>query len=282
MRISCMVVLYNPDIQVLENILTYVDYFQHFYIIDNSTQPIDWLESIISKSNVTYINMHGNQGIASALNAGVKQAVLDKSEVLMTMDQDSRFERFTLEGYIKQADEILEKDRKVAVIGINYDGYMEKTKNKDIEIADEVITSGMILNLPIMSIVGNFVEKLFIDYVDYEYCYRVRSRGYRCIILKKYKLQHQIGGMHPIVKFGINFRNHNEHNAIRQYYMARNVIYIIKSYPFMAAKWIKNLIKAPIKIILVDDDKFNKMNAYFEGIFDGIRGHYGPKTFSGR
>lgn len=276
MDLSIVVVLYNPDKKVWANISSYSNSTDVLYLVDNSTKSISWIDEIRSQSNIKYISMHGNKGIAAALNMGARLAIKDGSKYIMTMDQDSRFDPDTFKGYTAEAKKIFDEDQNVAVIGINYDGYIKKNPNADVEIADEVITSGMIVNLEIMKDLGPFVDKLFIDYVDYDYCYRARENGYLCVMINKYILQHQIGGMKPIVKFGIHFRNHNEHNWIRQYYMARNAIYIIKKYPIKGAKWIKNLIKAPIKTILVDDDKTRKFKWYIKGLFDGLRGHYGP------
>ena len=277
MKIFVTVILYNPDGTVWDNIFSYSNTVDTLYIIDNSTKPISRLDEIRSQSNIKYISMHGNQGIAAALNMGARQAMKDGAKYLMTMDQDSRFDPETFKGYIAAAEKIFDENQKVAVTGINYDGYIKKNPNADFEIADELITSGMIIKLEIMKKLGPFVDKLFIDYVDYDYCYRARENGYLCVMINKYRLQHQIGGMNPVVKFGIHFRNHNEHNWIRQYYMARNAIYIMKKYPCMGLKWIKNLVKAPIKIMLVDDDKWGKFKGYICGLLDGLMGNYGPK-----
>ncbi len=279
MNFAMAVILYQPEKNVLENIRSYINLTEKLYIIDNSNTQSLIIHQLQQYPQVNYLSMQGNKGIAAALNVGVHQALQDKIDYLITMDQDSQFTNDVFYGYIYTAESLFKKFSNAAVIGINYDGYSQKNPDQDIEVADEVITSGMIINLKIIKELGDFIEKLFIDYVDYEYCYRARKAGYLCLMVNKYKLNHQVGGMRPIVKYGIHFRNHNEHNAIRQYYMARNAIYVIKKYPEMAMKWVKNLIKAPIKIILVDDDKVSKSKGYIEGIIDGLRNHYGPKTY---
>ena len=260
MELTVAVVLYNPDDTVKANILSYTALAKKIYLIDNSTCVVDWIDELRKHANIEYLSMHGNQGIAAALNTGARQAIKDGAEFLMTMDQDSRFSPDVFKVYIDEAWKIFMGNDKVAVCGINYDGYSQKT-NSDVEVADEVITSGMIIRLDVMKKVGFFIEELFIDYVDYEYCYRIRKNGYVCMMINKCKLQHQIGGMNPIVKYGIHFKNHNEHNSVRQYYMARNAIYVIAKYPLQGIKWIKNLIKAPIKILLVEDYKTKKYKA---------------------
>lgn len=277
MNFAMAVILYQPNEMVLENIRSYINLTEILYVIDNSNAQSSIVHSLRQYPQVNYISMNGNKGIAAALNVGVHQALQDKIDYLITMDQDSKFEEAVFHGYIHMAERLFWKFSNVAVIGINYNGYSQKLPDQDIEVADEVITSGMIINLRVMEQLGDFIEKLFIDYVDYEYCYRARKAGYLCLMINKYKLNHQVGGMKPIVKYGIHFQNHNEHNAMRQYYMARNAIYVIKKYPRMAMKWMKNLIKAPIKIILVDDDKVSKSKGYIKGIIDGLHNYYGPK-----
>ena len=39
------------------------------------------------------------------------------------------------------------------------------------------MTSGNLLNLKIAEKIGDFEEKLFIDEVDHDYCYRIRRKA---------------------------------------------------------------------------------------------------------
>ncbi len=279
MKLAVTVVLYQPDADVVKHIATYVGCTNHLYVIDNSTSVnFDVVHALQKYPQVHYISMDGNKGIAAALNVGIRQAMQDGMEYLMTMDQDSCFSKDVLERYLKEAEEVFTQNPKAAMTGIYYDGYPMKEPGKDIEVADELITSGMIMRLSVAEKMGLYIEKLFIDYVDYEYCYRVRKNGYQCFMVNHCKLQHQIGGVNPTDRFGIHFKNHNEHNRVRQYYMARNVLYVMWHYPTMATKWIKNLVKAPIKIWLVEDDKCGKLAGYMSGLADGLRGRYGAKV----
>lgn len=279
MKLAVAVVLYQPDVDVLEHIATYAGCTKHLYVVDNSTSVnAEVVRELEKYPQAHYISMDGNKGIAAALNAGIRQAMQDGMDYLMTMDQDSRFSKVVLERYLKEAEEIFHANPKAALTGIYYDGYRMKEPGKAIEVANEVITSGMIMRLSVTEKIGPYVEKLFIDYVDYEYCYRARANGYQCFMVNDCKLQHQIGGVHPIDKFGIHFYNHNEHNRVRQYYMARNVLYVMRRYPMMASKWVKNLVKAPIKTFLVENDKRGKLTGYLMGLADGLRGRYGAKV----
>ena len=75
MNLFISVVLYNPDSVVWDNILSYSNMADILYLIDNSTKPIEWIDQINYHSNIKYISMHGNQGIATALNTGAYQAM---------------------------------------------------------------------------------------------------------------------------------------------------------------------------------------------------------------
>lgn len=194
MNFAMAVILYQPEKNVLENIRSYINLTEKLYIIDNSNTQSLIIHQLQQYPQVNYLSMQGNKGIAAALNVGVHQALQDKIDYLITMDQDSQFTNDVFYGYIYTAESLFKKFSNAAVIGINYDGYSQKNPDQDIEVADEVITSSMIINLKIMKELGDFIEKLFIDYVDYEYCYRARKAGYLCLMVNKYKLNHQVGG----------------------------------------------------------------------------------------
>jgi rhamnosyltransferase len=55
------------------------------------------------------------------------------------------------------------------------------------------ITSGALTNLDLWKKLDGFDEQMFIDSVDFEYCYRVRKAGYKVIQTDQVQLSHSIG-----------------------------------------------------------------------------------------
>ena len=73
-----LVVLYNPDQNVIGNIQTYISQLSMLYVIDNSEVCNNKIfETIRVFDNSTYIFNGENLGIAKALNIGAEEAIKD-------------------------------------------------------------------------------------------------------------------------------------------------------------------------------------------------------------
>jgi rhamnosyltransferase len=74
-----------------------------------------------------------------------------------------------------------------------------------------------------LEIIGFMREELFIDYVDFEWCWRVLKYGYKIISIPAVSIRHKLGDVTKTIgnrKIAIRSR-------IRYYYMIRNGFYII-------------------------------------------------------
>lgn len=276
MKIAATVILYQPDNDVIDNIDTYVDKVDLLYIVDNSEKVNTDIRDVLQKKkNVKYSYFSENKGIAKALNHAVYLAKLDGYEYLMTMDQDSKFTDGELAKYLEEAEELFKKDKNVILCGLNHLAYHPKYSQQRYERVDEVITSGMILDIEKIYMIGGFLEKLFIDYVDYELCYRAYKNGFTCMIINDCYLIHQVGSVNPIDIFGIHFNNHNEHGMIRKYYLMRNGLYTMCKFPKHFIKIAINLLKILLKIVLVEDNKSGKFLYSILGFRDFMSNRYG-------
>ena len=95
MKIAGMVTLYNPDELISENICSYLDDIHKLYVIDNSDNSNKML--LPQNSKIIYMPNYKNVGIASALNIAAKAAIADGYNWLLTMDQDSKFNKKDVE-----------------------------------------------------------------------------------------------------------------------------------------------------------------------------------------
>ena len=93
LKLAATVILYNPEDEIYINIESYINYVDILYIIDNSTHHNNNLVKRLNKNftNIKYINNNANLGIATALNIGCKEALDEKFNWILTMDQDSKF-----------------------------------------------------------------------------------------------------------------------------------------------------------------------------------------------
>ena len=264
-NIAGVVTLYNPDESVYENIKTYCDYIDKLYVILNSKISNYLFREIESIPNVIFIKKYENIGIAKAVNV-VLDEVKGKYSWLLTMDQDSCFDENVCEYFSAANDVDID-----CIYGITSLITENKVLKKEIkyEYIDRCITSGMLLNVELAIRCNGLNEKLFIDEVDYELCYRCNRLGYKLIRIPIETMKHVIGAP-KVYKIFNRFIKVDNENAFRNYYIFRNCMYVMYEYPEKRMQYIFSLMKRFIKILIFEDNKINKITFVFMGVRDFI------------
>lgn len=269
MKIAGVVTLYHPDKQVIENIKSYIGQLDFLWALDNTESPDSEIKKMVSKlPRIEYVSFGDNKGISYALNYALYKAE-GKYDFLLTMDQDSAFYESMMEKYVRLIEENESNNpQKVGVYSVDYDPEFNKRKDPVSRI-HVAITSGSVIPVENSLKIGGFDENLFIDEVDTEFCYRMEKNGYEIIEFPFIILKHSIGNrtFHKI--FGKNFKSLN-HNAMRKYYIVRNKIYVGEKYPEVRGKYLKTIIKLAAKVILVENNKLEKLKYMFYGGIDGF------------
>ena len=277
-------VLYNPDGSVISNIGSYIDDLDMLFVVDNSESADPAVLTHLKKiPGILYVKNDSNLGIAAALNICAEKAIQQGCDFLFTIDQDSR----ASENMIASMFEAV-KDEDIDSIGIispvqRYSSAQKKTDSSNIEQVLEVMTSGNLLNLRAYERVGPFLDKLFIDYVDVEYCLRLNHNSYRVIRVNSAELIHRLGSTEVHRWCGIVFPTTN-HPPLRRYYIARNRLYVFAQYRKYYPEYCRSIIKAQvldmIKVIVSETEKWQKIIMSIKGFFDVVRGRYGK--YSGK
>lgn len=274
-----VVVLYNPDEQVLDNISSYIKYLDRLYLIDNSEEYGfefgDRVQKKFLDGNFEYINMKGNKGIASALNIGIEKASRDGFNWILTMDQDSAFSTNIIAVY----DKYLQKYdcENVAILSPYYKtGRNEERVQGEFEQVYWTMQSANLINLNIFSRLGGFREEYFIDCVDYEYCLRVKQLGYRIIRCNNAILIHSPAITHQI-KIGTKVLKYGVAPPLRIYYQVRNALYMFSEYKNV--KSIGIVIIKLMKIILLFGEKRKYLRYFTRAIADYRAGITGKASF---
>jgi rhamnosyltransferase len=232
--VCAIIVTYNPDMEELEgNINAIVDQVGAVCIVDNSTQ-IEKQKQLIKfeRSNIKIIINKENLGIALAQNLGIKWAINSKYNYFFLLDQDSKAEPLTITNLKEQYHLLRSKGLKVACVGpVAFDrdksdnsAYNQVTGDSNIVMVNETLSSGMLLEMSVLEKVGMLEEDLFIDLVDYEWCWRARELGYSTFITNNVKLPHRLGENRYQV-LGVNV---GIPAPVRHYYQYRNTINLIR------------------------------------------------------
>lgn len=267
-NLSSVIIWYNPSFQDVNSIKSYNSLFEKIYIIDNSYENNKKLADQIT--NAIYISNNENLGIATALNIGCKKAMEDGFKWVMTMDQDSSWNKDVLEQYLSavcsNTDDTIKSfapkhrnEVKSLVGDIKYK--LENNETNDVYFPVKVMTSGNIISLEAWNNIGFFNEKLFIDEVDHEFCYRLNHAGYKICEFQNIYMVHTLGHVKKTI-----LPRPCKHSGVRLYYIFRNMLYIKEKFPeeFKKEKYKKYMIVAILQKIY--EFKFKDLRYINRGI----------------
>lgn len=286
-KVAIVTVTYNPNLnEFKENINSYVAQVEKVIVVDNSTdkETIDALDSFCSEFySIKLIQLKNNLGIAYAQNVGIKYLLDNEFEFLIEMDQDSKLEENYVTKIVTHFKEIKSSiDPKIIALGclaINsndgsiYEGYKENEGYKKVL---HTLSSGLLLDLATFEVVGFKDEALFIDLVDWDWCWRASRVGFNTYIDTSLKIIHSMGDKHlKILKFDIGVPK-----PYRHYYAFRNSLYLLtKEHPPL--KWklrvMPLLISKVLLYPLIMDSGFLRIKNMMKGTYDFLFNKMGSK-----
>lgn len=228
---AAVVVLFNPDLKEVEqNVLSYLSEVDRLYCIDNTNgwqKGNSWLFDG-TNPKVQYIQNGKNLGIAAALNIACRAAIVEGYDWMLTMDQDSFFDKQEIDLYIQQIEEFVSGNEN---IGILCPSEVKQSELLKFTEAAHRVTSGSCISLLAYKKVNGFDDRLFIDEVDEDYACKVEIAGFRLIGFDNVKMNHQLGVTKKAGFLGLFAkRDRTVHSPFRIYYMVRNYLYIRSKY----------------------------------------------------
>jgi rhamnosyltransferase len=279
-KIAAVVVLYFPDDDVYKNILSYLDQVELVFLVDNSDEPaIDLIEKFSANRRVISIVNGCNLGIAAALNIGAEEAINRGCDLLLTMDQDSTASPGMVE--ILKDCFVSQEDKSLAIVSPFHLISVTDPPNTSLPSCtemDTVWTSGNLLSLSAYQDVGPFDEDLFIDFVDHEYCLRLRRNGYRVIQSNVTILHHNIGNNLRKIKVASMSLVVSNHSPLRRYYITRNRFWVTRKYrEFKRFCWVdkRRFWAELVTSMLFEQHKLEKFKMIIRGYLDYRFGRMG-------
>lgn len=279
-NVAIVVVTYNPIIEdLIQNIDSYYSQTNLIVLIDNSTntQIQKKLYNILKEKykKIKLIQLLDNYGIAYAQNIGIKEVIFQQYKYFIEIDQDSKLPDEYVNNIYATYIEISKKNNKIAGIGplaVNKDTndlYHNHNVLDTIIEVDKTLSSGFFIPIVSLELIGFKDESLFIDLVDWEWCWRANSKGYKVYIDTSLRINHLLGDGHKsfyFFKIGIP-------SPIRHYYQYRNAIELSKRdyipFQFKLKRFFIHFIK-PIFYIIFYDSKIIRLSYIYRGIKDGI------------
>lgn len=281
--VCCIIVTYNIGERFYRCFNSVYNQVNEVIIVDNASDEvtINVLKDLELKDRVKIVYNKENYGIAKALNIGVKYAIENKFEWVLTLDNDSKVTIDMVDSMLKTY-EIAKKKEGLNLVSV-FPTYIEENFEKESDeissnscnygykLIDESITSGNLIKTNIFNKVGFFEEKYFIDQVDTEFCLRLRSKNYKQILCDGAILVHSVGNPQKGKFLWIEL-TYSNHNATRRYYMMRNRLDVWNKYGSIFKDTIKKdklaCIKETVKIVIYEQNKVNKIKSIVRGIKD--------------
>lgn len=289
-KISAGIVTYNPKMQRLEeNINAIIGQVEEIIVVDNASANIKEIEqSWADNPKITLIKNNENRGIATALNQIMEYSLKQGYVWTLTLDEDSVVPEDMIEKYMDYID----RGNTAMIVPIICDRVMSEIDIKEeinsaYTLVENAITSGTLMNNLIWKKVGGFTEELFIDYVDFDYCMKVRLAKYDIVRVNSVKLLHELGNATEIKLFTFleklckdgsewkrrfsELRYTTNHSPKRVYYVTRNQYYYINHYrPYFDAKRLEKGMRIGwIVKLIFEKDRIKKFKAIRNGIKDG-------------
>lgn len=299
MKISAVVVTYNPDIEtLLEQFNSVYSQVDNVIYIDNGSSNYEELKLHIASLNdqnmIFMIHNKVNMGLGYAHNQGIRQSEELGSSAVLILDHDSVLRCSFVDELTKALECLCSNNEKVAAVGpiyINestneqypitryFGPFIKRLKPSSYPVeASVLISSGSLIPIEVLHKIGGMDEKLFVDYIDIEWSYRARSHGYKLYAIPTAVMNHQIGDKRASI-FG---RMVSIHSPLRRYYLSRNSIYMLRcpyvSWGYKVRELIFNMLRV-IVFTLISHDRLKYLKYSFRGVFDGIKGKFGKCPF---
>lgn len=277
------IVAYEPSQPLVALCRQLVEAGLEVVIVDNASGPV--AQSVLAQAasaGARIMPLTQNLGVSGGLAALLKEAA--GHEWLFTFDQDSRVERELLDSLLASPARQWDDVALIAPVVVDDASGLVQQGDPAREAAYDVertITSGSLCRVSALLEVGGFREDLFIDYVDFELCLRLRAAGCRIVVEPTASLRHSIGAgtTHGVGRVAVRTSNHG---ADRQYYKYRNFLLLLRSGLLgQQTRWVLRsalaLAWGPVKVVLFEHDKVAKLTAIVHGIAHGLRGRGGPR-----
>lgn len=243
------IVLYNPDIsRLIEVIGAIQNQVRSVCVFDNGSN--NWSEvkrkiDDIYHNKIICIRNEVNAGIGYATNRIFEEAQKLGFDWVLTLDHDTVCPINLISEY--------EKINKNNSIGMICPGVIDKDivsntwkskNNIQFESVDRCIQSGALVSVSAWKDVNGFDEWMFIDFVDFDFCTRLKINNYNIYRCNNVTIDHQLGNreetrLAPLFRrlyklTGIRALNYftyrNVFSQTRVFYSTRNNYVYIKKY----------------------------------------------------
>jgi rhamnosyltransferase len=271
---------------------------QEIIVVDNASIDDTGRLLAVEYPHVTVLRMPENLGVGGGFAAGLAYAALEKQyDWVWMFDQDSVPTDNALEALLENAESLENTDREVGIVaalpihsetGTCYepllwrDGYVKLPSSmlkEPIWFVDLVISSGCMLRRDVVEKIGLPRADLFMYFLDFEYCLRARSHGYKIAVITSATFAHQMGNARKVWAPGYSGL-WPDRAPTSEYFISRNLTYAAWwLYPNRSTKHfaVRHLIRHAAGVVLFGSNKLACLGKMAQGFWDGRKGSLGVR-----
>ncbi|GJH09270.1 glycosyltransferase family 2 protein [Caballeronia novacaledonica] len=260
---AAVIVTYNPVPGAFDGVLAALrPQVEQIVIVDNGSvsATADALRLLAERHDCIFVQLSHNLGIAIAQNRGVERIANEASwksnserHYFLFLDHDSIAASDMVERLVASDGRLRAAGNAVGALGPVIVDKRTGTRGRFIcsgrkvwlsrkacrpgerEMAVEfLISSGTLVRADVLADIGGMNDELFIDHVDTEWCLRALNRGYKLFAVSGAQLTHSLGDEVVEVWMG-RPREVFVHSPLRDYYMCRNTILLLRRVPMRFA-----------------------------------------------
>ncbi|CAE6923649.1 hypothetical protein R69927_06710 [Paraburkholderia domus] len=308
-HVVAVIVTFNPDMPTLQTMLESLQaQVARTVIVDNGSAAhiTAQIEQLARRHECVLEALEANLGIAAAQNRGLAAATqieIDRvahGHYVLFLDHDSIPASGMVEKLVAADVKLRQENVHVGAVGPVVVDRRTGTHGRFVragrlwlsrvqcadscsELAvDFLISSGTLVRGDVLQEIGGMNEGLFIDHVDTDWCLRAMAAKYRLFGVCGAQLTHSLGDEVVRVWLG-RWREVFVHSPIRDYYMCRNTLLILKNIR-MPLAWRLFLVMRLIGSIaffgLGMAPRWTRLRRMFQGLIDGVHGRSGVLNVS--
>lgn len=288
MKVYTLIITYHPNMSVLCNTVASLEkQIDGICIIDNGGLIEEELPNLACDLLIKHLD--SNQGIAKATNIGFDLLSGKSVDFILLSDQDTLFPCDYIKTFLNYI-EVNDVGSVLAFCPIVYDTHSAEYKpiyikkngfirkmlaSENPSFVFQTIASGLIIDTSKYKETGGMNEDLFIDYVDFEWCWRLNKTGFKVLCLPQLKIFHCLGDD----AVSIMSKRVSRHTPTRNYYITRNTSYLSLHCKYLPLSIrVQLFFKAcmyPIGYTLLCKPRIINAAYTIKGMVDGICGKLG-------
>lgn len=266
-RYGAVYTLYKPPSDFFHKIRSVIETCDIVILVDNTPGGAN---IVIKDNNVVLMQDGSNKGIASALNMGISKAREHGVNFLVLFDQDSSPDPATLKNLFEAST----KNPKALVGPLFVDDQVGLTRSP-VETAEYssvrcLPTSGMTFRLDELPADMRFNEGFFLDFVDFDWCWRLGALGWTCLLANKIPMLHRLG----LAQRKFFFITYHVPEPYRHYFQFRDAIKLTcLSYVPLYSKFRLTLIILPKLVVypFLLGSGIERLQWMIRGLYDAAR-----------